>query len=136
MQPFTNIYAITQNDVTYTQTFLGHLIIIHLFRISLPQDTNDIRNPDSINLANGGMPIAKFGYFHCTKKNNMILGFRQSINGVFPLLEVLHSVYQYLVTEVSRQPIIPIFMVQALQEELHCLTLEFGNDWLFRNVGN
>jgi hypothetical protein len=47
---------------------------------------------------------------------------------------MLRSVDWYLVTDVSEQPIGPIFEGQAVKEK--CLTLEDVNDRLSRNVCN
>jgi len=53
-------------------------------------------------------------------------GFRQPVN------LMLRNLGRWLLTDVAGQPIVPISMLQAIQEE--CLTLEDGSDGLSRNV--
>jgi len=53
----------------------------------------------------------------CTKKLYVISGFRRGVNGTCVAFGILRSVDRWLFTDVSGQPIGPIFKGRAVQEE-------------------
>jgi hypothetical protein len=65
----------------------------------------------------------------------VISGFCRSVNEIFVLLEFYCSIEWQYVTDVSRQPIGPIFKGQAFAVQ-DCLALQNGTNRLSRNVGN